>query len=155
MVYPPLASDGLILVIWTYRKPIRSFFSPFRRTPPVVFTWPSIFPAYAGVGLHGLEIELLDRLRRHEAHPRTLHRFGNRLGVCKMVLLPPEIRLHVLRRHQPCVMAERLKLSAQMVRANAGLHADQTRRQVALEACLDPTILESKGRENRPAQREN
>jgi hypothetical protein len=27
-------------------------------------------------------------------------------------------------------MAERLKLSAQMVRANAGLHADQTRRQV-------------------------
>jgi hypothetical protein len=27
-------------------------------------------------------------------------------------------------------MAERLKLSAQMVRANTGRHADQTRRQV-------------------------
>jgi hypothetical protein len=33
--------------------------------------------------------------------------------------------------HQPGVMAERLKLSAQMVRANAGLHADQARLQVS------------------------
>jgi hypothetical protein len=31
--------------------------------------------------MHGLEIELLDRLRRHEAPSRTLYRFGNRLGV--------------------------------------------------------------------------
>ncbi len=66
-----------------------------------------------------LEIELLDRLRRHEAHARTLHCFGDRLGVCEAVLLPPEIRLQVLCRHQPGVMAERPKLSAQMVRATA------------------------------------
>ncbi len=77
-----------------------------------------------------LEIELLDRLRRHEAHARTLHRFGDRLGVCEVVLLPPELRLHVLCRHQPGVMAERPKLSAQMVRANARLHSDQARRHI-------------------------
>ncbi len=78
--------------------------------------------------MHGLEIELLDRLRRHEAHPRTLYRFGNRLGVSEVVLLPPEIRFHLLGRHQPGVVAECLKLSAQMVRPNTGLHADQARR---------------------------
>jgi len=83
--------------------------------------------------VHGLEIELLDRLRRHEAHLRTLHRFGNHLGVSEVVLLPSEIRLHVLGRHQPGVMAERLKLLAQMVRANAGLHADPARRQVGFK----------------------
>ncbi len=80
--------------------------------------------------VHGLEIELLDRLRRHEAHPRTLYRFGDRLGVCEVVLLPPEIRLHVLFRHQPGVMAERPKLSAQMVCAKTGFHSNQARRQV-------------------------
>jgi hypothetical protein len=71
-----------------------------------------------------LQVELLDRLRRHEVHTRTLHRFGDRLGVAEVVLLTPEVRFHVLRRHQPGVMAQRLKPSAQMVRANASLHAD-------------------------------
>ena len=31
--------------------------------------------------MHCLEIELRDRLRRNAAHPGTLHRFGNGLGV--------------------------------------------------------------------------
>ena len=78
--------------------------------------------------MHCLEIELLDRLRRHKAHPWALHRFGNRFGVVEVVLLPLEIRLHVLGRHQPGVMTERLELPAQMVRANTSLHADQTQR---------------------------
>ncbi len=80
--------------------------------------------------MQSLQIELLDRLRRHEAHPGTLHRFGDRLGISEVVLLAPEKGSHILCRHQPGVVAERGKLTAQMMCANASLHADQARRQV-------------------------
>jgi hypothetical protein len=40
------------------------------------------------------------------------------------------IRPHVFRRHQPGVVAERLKFATEMMRPTAGLHADQARRQV-------------------------
>ncbi len=36
------------VIVW---KAICQDFPPFRHTPPVVFTWPSILPAYAGTGL--------------------------------------------------------------------------------------------------------
>ncbi len=54
-----------------------------------------------------LQVELLDGLGRHEPHRRTLHRLGNRLGVTEIVLLAFQIRLHIKRRHQPRLVAER------------------------------------------------
>ena len=47
----PQPSDGLILEIGPRPEGHCPNFPPFRQTPPVVFTWPSIFPAYAGTGL--------------------------------------------------------------------------------------------------------
>ncbi len=47
----PQPSDGLILEIGPRPEGHYPDFPPFRQTPPVVFTWPSIFPAYTGTGL--------------------------------------------------------------------------------------------------------
>src|SRR5262245_30315502 len=47
-----------------------------------------------------------------------------------VVLLALAVRSHVFRRHQASVVAKRLKLATEMMRADAGLHADQARRQV-------------------------
>src|SRR5215471_19723325 len=46
-------------------------------------------------------------------------------GVCAEVLGP-----HVFGRHQPGIVAQELQLAAEMMCADAGLHADQARRQV-------------------------
>ncbi len=51
IVFPPQPTDGLIFRFSCVRKAICPDFPPFRHTPPVVFTWPSISPAYAGAGL--------------------------------------------------------------------------------------------------------
>ena len=77
-----------------------------------------------------LQVELVGGLGRDELHRRALHRFGNRLGIAEVVLLPLAIRAHVFRRHQPGIVAKRLQLAAEMMRADAGLHADEARRQV-------------------------
>src|SRR5262245_19367998 len=45
------------------------------------------------------------------------------------------IRSHVLRRHQPGIVAEQLQLAAEMMRAVAGLHADKARQQIS-EPCF-------------------
>ena len=50
-VFPSQPSDGLILEISLGWKAIWPDLPPFRHTPPVVFTSPSISPAYAGAGL--------------------------------------------------------------------------------------------------------
>ena len=47
----PQPSDGLILEIGPRPEGHYPDFPPFRQTSPVVFTWPSIFPAYTGTGL--------------------------------------------------------------------------------------------------------
>jgi hypothetical protein len=78
----------------------------------------------------GLQVELIGRLRRHELHRRPLHRFGNCLRVTEVVLLALGIRPHVLRRHQPGVVAKRFKPTTEMMRPDAGLHTDQARRHV-------------------------
>ena len=44
----PMACFWRSAIVW---KAICLDFPPFRHTPPVVFTWPSISPAYAGAGL--------------------------------------------------------------------------------------------------------
>ncbi len=77
-----------------------------------------------------LQVELLDGLRRHELHRRSLHSLGDRLGVTKVVLLAFRIGPNIFRRHQPGVMAKAIQLAAEMMRADAGLHADQAGRHV-------------------------
>ena len=56
-----------------------------------------------------LQVELLGGLGRHELHRRALHRFGNRLGIVEVVLLSLAIRADVFRRHQPGIVAKRLR----------------------------------------------
>jgi hypothetical protein len=77
-----------------------------------------------------LQVELICGLRRHELHCRPLHRLGDRLRIAEVVLLPLRVGADVLRRHQPGVVAQCFKLPAEMVRADARLRADQTRRHV-------------------------
>ena len=57
-----------------------------------------------------LERGIAVRLRGHELHCRPLHRLGNRLSVTEVVLLALGIGTHVPRRHQPRIVAQRLKL---------------------------------------------
>ena len=71
-----------------------------------------------------LQVELVDTLGRNELHRRALHRLGDRLGVAIVILLTFAIRAHVLRRHHPSIVAKRLKLATEMMRADAGLHPD-------------------------------
>ena len=77
-----------------------------------------------------LQVELIGGLGRHELHRRPLYCLGNRLRVTEVVLLAFGIGPHVLRRHQPRIVPERLKLATEMMRADAGLHADQARGHI-------------------------
>ncbi len=49
--FSPQPTDGLIFRFSCFRKAICPYFPSSRHTPPVDFTWPSIFPAHAGAGL--------------------------------------------------------------------------------------------------------
>jgi hypothetical protein len=73
---------------------------------------------------------LVPGLHRHEAHARPLHRLAARLGVGRIVLVALDVGLDVLRRHQPCVVAEDPEFARPVVRAAAGLEADPAARQV-------------------------
>ena len=77
-----------------------------------------------------LQLELIGGLRRHELHRRPLHRLGDCLGITQVVLLSLRVGPHVFCWHQPRIVAELLQLTAEMVRADTGLHADQARRHV-------------------------
>jgi hypothetical protein len=79
----------------------------------------------------------LRRLGGDELHCRPLYRLGNQLCVTEVVLLSLRIGAEVLCRHQPCIMAKRLQPAAEMMGADAGLHADQTGLQVR-KACFNP-----------------
>src|SRR5262249_35276644 len=68
-----------------------------------------------------LKVELLGGLGRDELHRRALHRFRDRLGIAIVVLFT----FAIFRRHQPGVMAKRLKVATEMMRADAGFHPDQ------------------------------
>ena len=72
---------------------------------------------------------LVGALYRHEAHRRARHRLADRLSVGCVVLIPLDVRLHVSRRHQLHLMAERGQLARPMVGRRAGFHADQARLQ--------------------------
>src|ERR1700756_5190129 len=68
-----------------------------------------------------LQVELVGGLGRNEFHGRTLHRFSDRFGVAIVVLFTFGVRAHVFRRHQPGVVAKRLKLATEMMRTDTGL----------------------------------
>ena len=77
-----------------------------------------------------LQVKLIGRLRRNELHRWTLHGLRNRVGIVEVIFLPLRIGSNILCRHQPRVVSERVELAAEMMRANAGLHADEARREV-------------------------
>ena len=82
-----------------------------------------------------LQVELIRGLRGYELHRRSLHRLGDRLRITEVVLLSLRVGPHVLRRHQPRLVPKGFKLATEVVRSDAGLHADQARRHVG-KPCL-------------------
>jgi hypothetical protein len=80
--------------------------------------------------VQGLQVKLLDRLGGHEAHGGAKYGLGNRFGVAEVIFVALAEGDHELRRDQLHVMAERQQLAAEMVGADAGLHADQADRHV-------------------------
>jgi hypothetical protein len=58
-----------------------------------------------------LQIQLIGALGGNEPHGGTLHRLGDRLRIAEVVLLSFALRANVFRRHQPSVVAKRLKLA--------------------------------------------
>jgi len=77
-----------------------------------------------------LQIQLLHDLGGDEFHRRTLHRFGDGLRVVEVVLLPFGIGPHIFRGHQPGIVTERPELATEVMRPDAGFHADQARRHI-------------------------
>src|SRR4249920_791335 len=61
-----------------------------------------------------------------------------RLSVTEVVLLAFGIGSHVPRRHQPRIVPQRLELATEMMRTDAGLHADQARAHIG-KACFHLT----------------
>ena len=72
---------------------------------------------------------LLGRFDLHETHGRPPHRLADRLGVGGIVLVALDVGLHVLRRHQPHLVAKLRQFTRPIMRRGAGFHADQARRQ--------------------------
>src|SRR5499433_3124281 len=84
-------------------------------------------PLPATVQQHGSL--LVSRLDRHKAHRRALNSLANRFRIGGIVLVALDVRLHVLRRHQPHLMPKRAQLPRPVVRRRARLQAKQTGRQ--------------------------
>lgn len=78
-----------------------------------------------------LQVELVGGLGCDELHGRALDRLGDGFRISEVILLSLRIGAHVFRRHQAGVVAKHLQLATEVMRADAGLHADQARRQVA------------------------
>ena len=95
-----------------------------------------------------LQVELVRRLSGNELHGWPLHSLGDRLGIAEVVLLPFRIGTDILRRHQPGIVAKAIEFTTEMVRANAGLHADQARWQVGksgLHLATRPLLAQHNG----------
>ncbi len=73
---------------------------------------------------------LLNILDRHKAHVRSTNSLADGLGVGCIILVGLDVGLNELGCHQAYGVAHCLKLACPVMRAAAGLHAEQTRRQV-------------------------
>ena len=76
---------------------------------------------------------LLGRLGLDKPHVGPGHCFTDGLSISSIVLLSLDVRLHIGRRHQAHVMAERLELARPMMRRGAGLDPNQAWRQLLEE----------------------
>src|SRR5262245_46235476 len=72
---------------------------------------------------------LRGRLHLHKSHRRPANRLADRLRIGRIVLVALDIGLHVLRWHQPNLMAEPRQLTGPVVRRGARFHANQAWRQ--------------------------
>jgi hypothetical protein len=77
-----------------------------------------------------LQVKLIVGFDRNEAHVVAIHRFGNRLGIEKVVLVRLYKRLHKLRRDQLHIVALRSQGTTQKVRPRTCLHPYQRRLKV-------------------------
>jgi hypothetical protein len=77
-----------------------------------------------------LKVELIGGLGRDELHGWALDSLGDGFRISEVILLSLRIGTHVFRRHQAGVVAKHLEIATEVVRADAGLHADPTRRQI-------------------------
>src|SRR5215471_3616383 len=78
-----------------------------------------------------LQVLLVRRLHRYEAHRRTRRCFKNRLRVDRIVLRAFDERLHKTRIDEAHLAAGGEPASSPIMRAGAGLHRDCCRSQVA------------------------
>src|SRR5436309_1597704 len=76
---------------------------------------------------------LLGRLDRHKPHRRARNRFANRFGIGGVVLVAFDVRLHILRRHQPHLMPKRAQLARPVMPRGTGFQPDQAGRNAAEE----------------------
>src|SRR5215469_8304784 len=89
-----------------------------------------------GAAVAGL---LLSRLRRHKTHRRPRNRLANRFGIRGVILVALDVRLHILRRHQPHLIAKRTQLPRPVVRRRTCFQANHAWWQFAEECQHLPT----------------
>jgi hypothetical protein len=76
---------------------------------------------------------LLCRLDRHKSHGRARNRLANRFRIGGIILVALDVRLHVLRRHQPYLVPKRSELARPVVRRCTRFQPNQTARNLAEE----------------------
>ena len=91
--------------------------------------------------MQDLEIELCLALQRHQPHGRPRRRLGDRLRATVVGLLRLHVRLDILRRHQPHLVALRLERPPEEVRPAAGLHRHDADRQLCDEAITPSRVI--------------
>jgi hypothetical protein len=76
---------------------------------------------------------LLCRLDRHKSHRRALNRLANRFRIGGIMLIALDVRLHVLRRHQPHLVPKRTQLARPVMGGRTRFQPDHTAWNAAEE----------------------
>src|SRR5579862_2290658 len=74
--------------------------------------------------VYSLQVQLLLSLDWNETHGRSLHGFGDRLGIDVIALVGFDVRLYVLRRHQSDVVALSSQRPTQKMRSATCFHSN-------------------------------
>jgi hypothetical protein len=88
----------------------------------------------AAHAMEALQVLLLDRPLRNEAHVGPRNGLADRLGTLGVVLLRLYVRLDELWCHQPNCASQTAETPRPIMSASAGLDADQARRQLGKES---------------------
>jgi hypothetical protein len=72
---------------------------------------------------------LLCRLDRYKSHRRTLNRLANCFRIGGIVLIALDVRLHVLRRHQPHLVPKRAQLARPVMGRRTRFQPNQAARK--------------------------